>query len=301
MKKLLVSVLSLWASGLARAQTPAWEVASVKLNQSCGGRGRGISAPPAPGRLNMECNTVENLVLMAYVVFQNGTSPTMKRIPVTGGPAWVHSETYAINAKAEGAAPVAQMLGPMLQALLQDRFKLQVHHEAKEGPVYVMTVAKGGSKLQPMQEGSCAPLDMNHLPNVAPNQPLPKICGNQQIRMVNGKTMNIHGTGLSMTEWTAGMLSDIVGRPVIDKTGLDGRYDIDLEVAPDTSMPMFQGMAGRGGRGDAGGDASPVPTAADPEGPTIFMALEKLGLRLESAKGPVDTLVIDHIEKPTEN
>ncbi len=74
-----------------------------------------------------------------------------------------------------------------------------------------------------------------------------------------------------------------------------------MEMAPDSSMPMFQGMAGRGGRGDGGGDAGAVPTAQDPEGPTIFMALEKLGLRLEQAKGPVDTLVIDHVEKPTEN
>jgi uncharacterized protein (TIGR03435 family) len=93
---------------------------------------------------------------------------------------------------------------------------------------------------------------------------------------------------------------------VIDKTGLEGKFDIELEAAPDSNMPMVQGMAGRGRRGDGGGSvggdgAGAVPSATDPEGPTIFMALEKLGLRLESAKGPVDTLVIDHVEKPTEN
>jgi uncharacterized protein (TIGR03435 family) len=248
----------------------------------------------------MQCNTVENLILMAYVVFQNGSSPTMKRIPVTGGPAWIRSDQYAINAKAEGAAPVAQMLGPMLQALLEDRFKLKIHHEAKEGPVYVMTVAKGGSKLQP--DTDCTPLDMNHLPPPPPpGQPPPNICGNQQIRMMNGKTITAKGIGLSVGEWTTGMLSDLLGRPVIDKTGLEGKFDIEIEMVPDSGMTMFQGMAGRGGRGDGGGDAGAVPSAPDPEGPTIFMALAKLGLKLEAAKGPVDTLVIDHVEKPAEN
>jgi len=302
MRRMLAVVLSLAAAQVAVAQMPgkpAWEVASVKVNQSCGGRGRGMSAPPSPGRLNMECNTLENLIMTAYVVFQNGSTPTMKRTPITGGPAWIHSEQYAINAKAEGAAPVAQMLGPMLQSLLEDRFKLKIHHEAKEGSVYVMTVAKGGSKLQPTPEGSCTPLDMNHLPAVSPGQPLPNICGNQQIRMVNGKSVTMKGTGLSMADWTGGMLSDLIGRPVIDKTGLQGKFDIEMEMAPDSSMPMFQGMASRGGRGD--GDAGAVPSAADPDGPTIFMALAKLGLKLESAKGPVDTLVIDHVEKPAEN
>jgi uncharacterized protein (TIGR03435 family) len=303
MKELLVAVLSLAAADFARAQAPAkpaWDVVSVKLNQGCGGRGRGISAPPSPGRLNMECNTLESLILMAYVVFQNGNSPTMKRIPVTGGPAWIRSEMYAINAKAEGAAPVAEMLGPMLQALLEDRFQLKIHHETKEGPVYVMTVAKGGPKLK--ANNDCTPIDMNHLPPPpGPGQPPLNICGNQQIRIGNGKTITAMGKGLSMGQWSSGMLSDLLGRPVIDKTGLEGKYDIELEMAQDSSIALFQDMGGRGGRGGDGGDVGAVPSASEPEGPTIFMAMEKLGLKLEPAKGPVDTLVVDHVEKPTEN
>jgi hypothetical protein len=119
MRKLLVAFLTLAATDFARGQTPgtpAWDVVSVKLNQSCGGRGRGISAPPSPGRLNLECNTVENLILLAYVYFQNGSSFNYRDVPISGGPGWIRSETYVINAKAEGPAPVAQMLGPMLRA-----------------------------------------------------------------------------------------------------------------------------------------------------------------------------------------
>ena len=296
MRKLLV-FLSL-AADFARGQTQgtaAWDVVSIKLNQGCEGRGRGMSAPPSPGRLNMECNTVENLIRMAYAFFQNGNSLNLKDVPINGGPGWIRSESYAINAKAEGLAPVAQMLGPMLRGLLEDRFKLKIHREAKEGPVYVMTVAKSGSKLQPTKEGSCTPLDMNHLGDATPGQPKPNMCGDQQIRRT-GKTVSLKGSGLSMAEWTGGMLSDLIGRPVIDKTGIQGKFDIDIRIAIDSSMPMFQGTIGRGG-----GDAGAALLAREPNGPTIFMALEKLGLKLESAKGPVENLIIDHVEKPTEN
>ena len=302
MRELLVAALTLAAADFARAQTPdkpAWDVVSVKLNQNCGGRGMGMQAPPSPGRLNMQCNTLENLITMAYVVFQNGSSPTMKRLPINGGPAWIRSDRFAINAKAEGAAPVAQMMGPMLQSLLEERFQLKIHHESKEGPVYVMTLAKGGSKLTPTKEGSCTPLDMNHLPAPpAPGQPPLNICGTQQIRMMNPKSVTLKGTGVSIADWTGGVLAELVGRPVIDKTGLEGKFDVELEIAPDSSMPMFQGM---GGRGDAGGDPAAMPSVPDPGGPTIFMALEKLGLKLEPGKGPVDTLVVDRVERPSEN
>lgn len=304
MTKFLPVILTLAAAHAQAPATPAWDVASVKLNTSCGG-GRGMAAPPSPGRINLQCNTVENLIRMAYVIFENGSTPNLKRVSITGGPGWTRSETYAINAKAEGPAPVAQMMGPMLRALLEDRFKLKVHHEAKEGPVYVLTLAKGGSKLQPLKEGSCIPLDLNHFPPPpAPGEPPPNICGNQQMRF-NGKILSAKATGISVADWAGGMLAEMVGRPVIDKTGLEGKFTFEFEVAPDSSMAMFQNMGGRGARGDAsssgGPDTSPIPSAGDPDGPTIFMALEKLGLKLEAAKGPVDSLVIDHVEKPADN
>src|SRR5579863_7903519 len=99
MRTLLAVVLSLALADFGRAQTPEkpnWDVVSVKLNPNCGGRGRGMSAPPAPGHLSMECNTVENLIMTAYIFFENGSSPTFKRVPVVGGPAWIRSDQYAI-------------------------------------------------------------------------------------------------------------------------------------------------------------------------------------------------------------
>jgi len=249
----------------------------------------------------MECMTVENMISGAYGVFANGASVNMKRLPITGGANWTRTEFYAINAKAEDAAPVAQMMGPMLRTLLEDRFQLKVHHESKEGPVYLLTVAKGGLKLQRTKEGSCIPLDLNHLPGPpAPGQPPPNICGNQRMRMMNGRAMTMSGNGLTLADLAGGMLANLFDRPVIDKTGVEGQFDIELEFAPDSSTPMFQGM-GRGGRGEGGGDAGAVPLATDPEGPTIVMALEKPGLKLEPSKGPIESLVIDHVERPSEN
>ncbi len=284
-----------WAQ--ASPTKPEFEVASVKPNTACGGRrGLQISGPPSPGRLNLECVTVENLVQAAYVILGNG-KPNLKLVEIVGGPAWIHSDTYAINAKASDPAPFTQMIGPMARALLEERFKLQIHRETREAPVYTLTVARSG-KLLPVKDGSCIPVDLDHLPPMPERgQAPPRLCGNQRMRM-NGKTVNMAGTGLSMADFAGGMLSNVVDRPVIDKTGLEGLYDIDVEFAPDSSMPMFQG---RGGRGDGVGDAGAVPLATEPEGPTIFAALEKLGLKLEAARGPVEVIVIDHVERPSEN
>jgi uncharacterized protein (TIGR03435 family) len=156
-------------------------------------------------------------------------------------------------------------------------------------------VAKGGARIKPAAEGSCTLIDLDRLPPPpAPGEPRINYCGNQSMRNT-GKIMNLKGSALAIGELVNGMLSNLLDRPVIDKTGLTGRYDFDLEFAPDSSMPMFQGMSGRGGA--EAGTALP----ADPDGPTIFAALEKLGLKLEPAKGPVEVLVIDRVEKLTEN
>jgi uncharacterized protein (TIGR03435 family) len=283
-------LLSVWvAAGQGQEAAPQFEVASVKLNASCG-NGRGMGGRPNPGRLTIECSTVDNLIQGAYVVFAHGQTPNMKRVQVLGGPAWTKTEMYSVAAKAEDAAPLTKMYGPMLRALLEERFKLKLHTENKDAPVYALTVAKGGSKLKQTPEGSCKPLDMDNLPEMpARGGPMPNMCGNQRMSG-NGKTMSMKATGVTLEQLTGGMLSNFLDRPVIDKTGLTGMFDVEMEFAPEN-----RGFGGRGG------DGAGMPAAAEPEGPTVFMALAKLGLKLEQTTGPVETIVIDHIERPSEN
>jgi uncharacterized protein (TIGR03435 family) len=144
-----------WA---AIAQTPdtrpRFEVASVKLNSACNGGG----SMPAHGRFNMECTTLDTLIEIAYAWLSSGDSLTPRLIDISGGPSWIQTDNYQIAAKAEGDASFAQMGGPMLQTLLEERFKLKIHRDQKETPGYFLTVAKGGPKLQPTKEGSCVPI-----------------------------------------------------------------------------------------------------------------------------------------------
>jgi uncharacterized protein (TIGR03435 family) len=132
----------------------AFEAASIKPNLGCGGPGRGSGGRPSPGRVTLECAQLRDLILTAYGIYGNGGSanPRGFRMQVLGGPGWIDSDHYDIVAKAEGNTPVATLYGPMLRALLEDRFKLKVHRETREVPVYLLAVAKSGAKLKPTQE-----------------------------------------------------------------------------------------------------------------------------------------------------
>jgi uncharacterized protein (TIGR03435 family) len=174
----------------------------------------------------------------------------------------------------------------LIQSPLADRFKLVVHRETRELPVYDLAVAKSGLKLAAPKSGSCAP---RH-PNKPPSAPRPgerPVCGN--IGMRRGA---LNGVGITMP-FLATVLSCIVGRVVTDKTGLTGAFDIDLSFAPDEAIadPNVGGRL-----------AGQAPPPGDSAIPSIFTALqEQLGLILKSAKGPVDVLVVDHVEKPSAN
>jgi uncharacterized protein (TIGR03435 family) len=289
-----IALLVLIHTSLSRAQTaatqPEFEVASIKLNANCGGGfgGRG-GRPFSTGRVNMECVTVQNLIQLAYGSFADGVSFNQAMLQISGGPGWIESERYNLAAKAEGAAHVEQMMGPMLRALLEDRLKLKVHRVTREMPVYSLTVAKNGLKARPLKEGSCVPIDINHLPEPpAQGQTMPNFCGNTSMR-TNGRNavVDVHGT--SMKDF-AQRLTSMGGldRKVIDKTGIEGLFDIHLEFTRDQAS----------GAGDAGNPAPPAEIA----GASILDALqEQLGLKLLPDKGPVESLVIDHVEKPSEN
>ena len=163
----------------------------------------------------------------------------------------------------------------MIQSLLAERFKLKVSHETKDLPVYALLVAKNGSKLQEAKPGE-----------TYPNGGHPGF-GTIDAGQLKGEGIPISAArGMSLVF----LLSDQLARPVLDQTGLNGKYDIELKWTPDQS-PGAIALGPEGGN-----------SASDSSGPTIFTALqEQLGLKLAPTKGPVKIIVIDHIEKPSEN
>jgi bla regulator protein BlaR1 len=269
---------------------PRFEVASIK---PCQGANqvlrRGVNS--SPGRLRTGCAPLLDangigLIRDAYVSFADGHLNN-ELTPINGGPPWLHSAFYEINAKVEGNPSVAMMMGPMLQVLLEERFQLKVHHQTSDSPVYFLTVARGGPKLPLFTGGSCAPRSTFPPPPLPPGQ---EYC-RSQISAKSPASMEVQGGTLD--EFSK-LLFLVVDRPVINKTGISGRFDIHVEFSrvgtKMAGMPLLQPTDGQ-------------PPASDPTGPpSIFTALqERLGLRLESGKGPVEALVIDHIESPSEN
>jgi uncharacterized protein (TIGR03435 family) len=234
------------------------------------------------------CIAVQDLIQAAYGTFANGPNANQRLLQVLKAPGWVESDVYDITAKPTGNATIDQMYGPMLQVLLEDRFRLKIHRETRELPIYTLTVAKSGLKVQVTREGSCTRLDLNHLPpQPAPGQPPPAFCGHTAIK-TNGMNITVDAHGIGMAAFAGITLSTRVNldRPVTDQTGLTGLFDIHLEFAAANTPSDING-----------GIALPGDSA-----PSIFTALqEQLGLKLSPDKGPVEVLVVDHIEKPSGN
>ena len=272
MRQVLCGLIA--AALVASAQLPArFEAASVKPSANCaGGRGGGGSTP-APGRFSVRCFSAEDYIQAAYSMFADGVSQNPRRMQIFGGPDWAKTETWDIEPRG-GEAPIAQMYGPMLQKLLEGRFRLKLHRETRQLPVYILTVAKGGPKLSATREGSCVPLDLNHM---QPPSPGSVRCGNGSVRGNAARTI-VDSHGQTLTALAAQGFRGDLDRPVIDQTGLTGMFDIHLEFARD---------------GAPAGDLS---------APSLFTAVqEQLGLKLTPDKGPVEVLVIDHLERPNEN
>jgi uncharacterized protein (TIGR03435 family) len=178
----------------------------------------------------------------------------------------------------------------MLQSLLTDRFKLMVHRETRDLPVYVLQPGKNGLKLPAPTEGGCVTPDPPPGPPTppAPGQPPRQRCGTAVISIGTQGT-RILGGQISIAEF-ARVLSVAVARPVIDKTGFVGTFDADLAFFPDQATS---------GLPNPGPGLLPPP---DPTAVTIFTAIqEQLGLKLESDKGPVEVIVIDSVQRPSEN
>jgi len=272
------------------AQTPAgpkptFEVATVKPADP-GQRGSSIMNQPG-GRMVIRGMPLRGLLTFAYRV---------RDFQISGGPGWVGTDRWDIEARAEEGSitpppgpPNPNKPDPMairLQSLLEARFELQVHRETKEQPVYELSIAKSGSKIKlsedqtpyrPPERGAGPP------PPMQPGAAMPRFSmrvGNGNLEAVSMDIPNIVQT-----------LSSILRRTVVDKTGLAGLYDVKLTWTPDVSA---------GGGPPLPGGNEPPPS--DPNGPSIFTAIqEQLGLKLDSAKGPVEVLMIDSVQKPTEN
>ncbi len=272
------------------AGTPKFEVASIKpCKPADGPQGRGGAVGNDPGRTRIVCQTVERLIQWAYVQYANGQGrPEGDPIPdqpIEGGPSWLKSQTFTIDAKPENPQTMEIMRGPMLKALLEDRFKLKIHRGTRQVPIYALVVAKGGPRLDEAKKDSCtAPPDFSKglPPPLRPDQPPP--CGAFSPDGKGGtRTFGQTLAGLS-AEFSA-----LLGRLVADRTGIEGTFAIHLEVAFDGLFTRFDGAP-------AAGDAPP----ADPF-EVLGSAVQKLGLRLQTTSGPETFIVIDHVERPTEN
>src|SRR6185437_2535387 len=154
------SVLLLALSAPLAAQTPRFEVVSIKsCKPGAANGGRGGASAASPGRLALNCMSVGQLIRMAYVTYAGGHLNLLLNQTIEGGPSWIESESYEVDAKAESTPGQAVMRGLMLQALLEDRFHLRMRRDSRETLVYALTVAKGGAKLQPSKPGDCVPPD----------------------------------------------------------------------------------------------------------------------------------------------
>jgi uncharacterized protein (TIGR03435 family) len=291
-----------------------FEVASIRRCDSAaaarGGRGSagGEGAPGAwsSGRITIACVTAMTLVQHAYVRYADGkTEPTfaLRMPPINGAPAWVTSDLYTVDAKAEGNASKPTMFGPMLQSLLEERFGLKLHYESRNVPTWDLTLAKGGSKLRSTvdEAGKCGldlPPGMNPkgpdgmpLPGFTPDghftipsRPAGQPC-HMLITLMHGPNEFLAGKAITLGELSA-YLVRATDRPVTDKTGLTGKFDVVLEFAPNEPAT----------------GPSVSPSSASSDIPTLVTALEEqLGLKLVSSRGPRDFIVIDHMNRPSQN
>ena len=168
--------------------------------------------------------------------------------------------------------------------------------EARDSSVYLLTVAKGGPKLQPTKEGSCTPYDLSNLrpPLPKPGEPMPRYCGGGEQQTKKESLTLENWYGVTLSELAGRMLAGKVNLPVVDRTGLAGRFDVHLEYVRAYNAP---------GPVTVNGVVTPdAPPADDSAGPSIFSALEKqLGLKLSLGKAPLDVIIVDHAEKPSAN
>lgn len=268
------SLVVVYPSYAQSPTSPSFDVATVKRSNPNDPRPTAIKfSQDSFSATNM---TLKHLIAIAYHLTYGADNQ------VSGGPPWIDSEKFDIHAKEDETVSTqlntlsAKQQGNeyrvMIQALLVERFKLRVHHETKELPTYMLVVAKNGPKLKP------AVLDP-HLPANIPRS---------RINVMGNGFLEGHDSDVTLIVKTLSLQPEIGGRTIVDKTGLNGKYDFTLKWAPDfaTDAPSSQGE---------------MPSSLDSR-PTFFSAVqEQLGLKLVPAKNPIDVIVVDYLDTPSEN
>ena len=281
--------------GIACAQVPPsaprFEVASVKpcaarRSEPLPGDRKGDARQSSPDRLHLTCQTLMSMIQWAYVNYANARFNPLASVPISGGPAWATTEEFQIDANADAPQPNGMMNGPMLRALLEERFGLVVRRDVKETPVYALRVVEGKALRITRSTHSCVGSNPERPLQIEPGKPLPLICG-----MARTTDKGYDAVAVSMLR-LAELLSDYADKKVIDRTGLSGEFDIHLNLsASDLGHPP------------AGASDEDAILARDPA--QIFARvqgeLRRLGLNIEPARGPTEVLFIVKAERPSEN
>jgi uncharacterized protein (TIGR03435 family) len=279
--------------------TPRWQSVSVTpcgTDSQAGARGGGAGNPQA--KLRVICTTPKLMIERAYVkwIEQGVIRPTWF-FPISGGPSWIDTEHYTVEATPEGSPSMDVMKGPMMQALLEDRFKLKIRREIREEPVYELRVADSGLKIKPLKEGECdarkAAVDTALGPNKG--DPFARL----SLIMTECGAVGIGGPrdgspappGTRTVNVVGGPLSELIrnlslDRIVLDATGIQGIFDIQLTYGVYTS-PMRE---------------PPTPPPGAPFGEPIFSAIQRqLGLQLVPTRGPRTYYIIESADRPSAN
>jgi uncharacterized protein (TIGR03435 family) len=262
---LSLAALSLSVASAAQ-QAATFDVASIKRNLEWNQPGSGLAGPQPGGRFIGRGVTLRRLISDAY------------DMDVIGGPEWIGSDRFDVNATTTGD------FGPedirlLLRPLLAERFNLVVHTEQRDRSVYAMTVARS-DRLGPnltRSDPKCAADALKYFPTVG----FPAPCGDFRMG-----PRELTGRGISM-RMLGGILSGRVGRTVVDRTGLTGRFDLEMKWATEAGLVV-------------GPDRAGATDPASSDGASIFTALqEQLGLKLEATRAAIDVIVVDRAEPPT--
>ena len=307
-----ISVATLLAAGSLLGQTPAFEVASIKPSEPI------TPAMVASGKLHAGMKIdgkrvdIGNFGMMQLIC----KAYDVKTYQVSG-PSWLQGAGLAgqrfdiVANLPEGATK--EQIPQMLQALLAERFKLAIHRDSKDQAIYAMVVGKGPLKIKESGAPPAAP------GGEAPN---PAVTGSSSVsvsqtktgavvsdgtgktqKMIpspDGKSMRFEISGATLAELAEG-LTPMADHPIVDMTGLTGKYDVTLEISIQDLMNAARAAGAAVPAAPAADPSKPAEAASDPGG-SLFTAIQSLGLKLEPRKTPMTFIVVDHVEKmPTEN